>query len=84
MPLLEMKLRNVGPILAQRSLRQVSEYVLARALGHKESADEAQRMLRDWEQEARSGQPEPELTAEEKAKRAKFDLFRASVMGMGI
>ena len=62
----------------------MNAYAVARALGHKESADEAQRILKDWEQDARGGQPKPELSEEEKAKRAKFDLFRASVMGMGI
>ena len=75
---------QVSAIQATEAIQHVNEYVVARAMGYKESAQEARQIIVDWEREARSGQPEPELSEEEKAKRAKFDLFRASVMGMGI
>ena len=83
-PLLMAYSRNISSLRAAESVRRVNEGALVRALGNEESADAAQRILRDWEQDARAGQPEPELTEEEKAKRAKFDLLRASVMGMEI
>lgn len=87
----DMRVRDIARFLeqmqamqAREAIQQVNAYAVARALGYKESSSQAQRIVADWETVARAGQPQLELSEAEKAKRAKFDLFRASVMGLEI
>ena len=86
MPFLILRsyIENLPKLTASEHLSSVGVLNVHEALKHKESSVSARQTLNEWEREARNEQPEPELSEEERAKRAKFDLFRASVMGLGI